>query len=206
MKQLTVLALASIFATITASAQAAPVVPIPSTPATSGWYYDVSAGALWLSDISIDGGYSAGFDTGIGANLELGCNLGNGLGIGVDVGYYHADLSTISGRGLNIDLNGDVKFVPVLLTAHYDVKLTDALSFNAGAGIGGAYTSTSISGIGGLNVSASDDSWELTFQAQAGFSYALTDATSVGVGYRYINVGATDLQGHLIQGSLNFRW
>ncbi len=202
MKHTSLLVLAGALLTTSSMAQSAP----PVAPDGAGWYYDISAGGLWLEDLSIAGGYNSNFDTGWGANMELGYKLGNGLGLGVDVGYYHADMGTLSGRGVNVDINGDVKVVPILLTARYDFKLTDALSFNLGAGIGGAYSSASLSGVGNLDISASDDSWDLVFQAQAGFSYHISDGTSIGVGYRYLNVGASDLQGHMIQGSLNFRW
>ena len=202
MKHTSILALAATLLATSGMAQAAP----PVAPNGPGWFWDVSAGGLWLQDLSVAGGYNANFDTGFGANLELGYNLGNGFGIGADVGYYHADIGTLSGRGLNLDINGDVKFIPILLTAHYDIKLTDALSFNVGGGLGGVYSSTSLSGVSNFNTSASDDTFDLGIQAQAGFSYHISDGTSIGVGYRYINVGASDLQGHLIQGSLNFRW
>jgi opacity protein-like surface antigen len=202
MKYTSLLALAGALLASSSIAQAAP----PVAPDGPGWYYDVSAGGLWLQDLSIEGGYHANFDTGWGANLELGYNLGNGLGFGLDVGYYHADLGSLFGHGFNDDINGDVKFVPILLTARYDIKLTDALSCNLGGGIGGVYDSVSLSGIGSFHTSASEDSWQLGFQATAGFSYHISDGTSIGVGYRYVNVGASDLQGHLIQGSLNFRW
>lgn len=202
MKLNSLLILAGAMMATSSIAQAAP----PVAPDGPGWFWDVSAGGLWLENISIAGGYNANFDTGIGANLELGYNLGNGFGLGANVGYYHADMASFSGRGNNVNLNGDVKFVPMLLTAHYDIKLTDALSFNLGGGLGGAYASASVSGIDNIDVSASDDTFDLAIQAQAGFSYHISDGTSIGVGYRYINVGASDLQGHLIQGSLNFRW
>jgi opacity protein-like surface antigen len=202
MKHTSLLALAGALLATSSIAQAAP----PVAPDGAGWYYDVSAGGLWLQDLSIAGGYHSNFDTGWGANLELGYNLGNGLGLGLDVGYYHADMGTLSGRGTKVDINGDVKIVPILLTVRYDIKLTESFSFNLGAGIGGVYDSAGLSGVGNLNISDSDDSWDLGFQAQAGFSYHISDGTSIGVGYRYLNVGASDLQGHMIQGSLNFRW
>jgi opacity protein-like surface antigen len=205
MKQLSLLSLAAALVASASSARADLPAP-PITTDAPGWYYDISAGGLWLSELSIEGGFHSNFDTGIGANLELGYNLGNGVGIGFDVGYYHADFGSLSGRGLNLEINGDVKFIPTLITAHYDYKLTDTISFLGGIGMGAAYASTSLSSIGNISASASDDTWDLAFQVQAGFDYKLTDSASVGVGYRYVNVGASDLQGHLIQGSLNFRW
>ncbi len=200
MKSLSLFALAML--SVAGTAQAAP----PVAPEGAGWFYDVSAGGLWLQDFDVSSGVKGNFDTGFGANLELGYHLGNGLGFGVDLGYYHADFGSVQGFGQNIDINGDIKLVPILGNLHYDVKLGGGFSLNLAAGIGGVYQSTSVSGVGSANVSASEDSWELGFQGLAGFSYHISDGVSLGVGYRYINVGGADVEGHMIQGSLNFRW
>lgn len=202
MTKLKSLSLLATLGMLAGTAQAAP----PIAPDGAGWYYDVSGGALWLQDISV-GGASLDFDTGWALNAELGYDLGNGLALGVNAGYYTADLGSLSGHDFGVDAGGDISAVPVLGNVRFSHHLTQSLSINLGVGLGVVYTESGIDESNDADVSGfRNDSWEFGFQALAGLQYHITDGTSVGVGYRYLHVDDSDLQGHLLQASVNFRW
>jgi opacity protein-like surface antigen len=199
MTKFSLLSLISALGFVAGTAQAAP----PVAPYGNGWYYDISGGALWLDDVSVVG-QGIDSDTGWAANAELGYALSNGLGFGVNVGYYNTELGAVSLGGRDFDIGGDVTVVPVFANIRYNLNLVGELYLNLGAGVGVAYNEIDIHSVAGFHGGNSDDSWDFGVQALGGLSYHLGDGTSIGLGYRFIHVDEID--GHLLQASLNFRW
>lgn len=199
MKKQLLLTIASAIGLASGTAHAAP----PVAPEGGGWYYDLSGGALWLNDIDIYG-RGVDSDTGWAANAELGYALNNGLAFGLNVGYYNTELGAVSVAGHDFDIGGDVTVVPVLANLRYNLHLVGGLYLNLGAGVGVAYNDIDIHSVAGFHIGQRDDSWDFAVQGIGGLSYHIGDGTSIGLGYRFIHVD--DIDGHLLQASVNFRW
>jgi opacity protein-like surface antigen len=179
-------------------AQAAPATGL------TGWSYDVSAGVLWLNSVS-DSGIDLSFDNGWAINAGVGYEVVKNLSVGASLGYANAELDAISSGGSSFDLGGDVAVVPLLGTVKYRVPLTDDLSFSVGLGLGAVHSEVEVNDIGGESVSINGNGWELGWQATAELNYTLSTGVDFGVGYRYVSYDQ-DLDGHLVQAGLTFRF
>jgi opacity protein-like surface antigen len=183
--------------------------PAPSAPAPdvsssdAGWYFGLNGGALWLDDASV-GGANVEFDTGWGAHGVLGYRYGNGLSAGLSAGYLGAELDSTG-------VSGDLHMVPITVNGAFTIRLIENLHFYLGAGLGIAWSELDLNSIGGSQIDASTDDWNFVWQARAGFSYAVSDALSVNIGYRFVNVldgvgGFDDARGHMAEAGLKFRF
>jgi opacity protein-like surface antigen len=183
--------------------------PAPSAPAPevsssdAGWYFGLNGGALWLDDASV-GGANVEFDTGWGAHGVLGYRYGNGLSAGLSAGYLGAELDSTG-------VSGDLHMVPITVNGAFTIRLIENLHFYLGAGLGIAWSELDLNSIGGSHIDASTDDWNFVWQARAGFSYEVSDALSVNIGYRFVNVldgvgGFDDARGHMAEAGLKFRF
>jgi opacity protein-like surface antigen len=183
--------------------------PAPSAPAPdvsssdAGWYFGLNGGALWLDDASI-GRADVEFDTGWGAHGVLGYNYGNGLSAGLSAGY-------LGGEFDSTGVSGDLHMVPITVNGSCTMRLIENLHFYIGAGLGVAWSELDLTSVGGRRIDASTDDWNFVWQARAGFAYLISDALSVNIGYRFVNVldgvgGFDDARGHMAEAGLKFRF
>lgn len=153
--------------------------PAPA-PSTAGPYLTVAGGALFLQDASW-GPLDVEFDTGWSVNAALGYAFGNGFAVELESGYGTADVDNIRLYGRSFGIDAEYSQVPIFANAVYMADLTDALGFYIGAGAGAVWSETEALGY-------SADDWNFGFQAKAGFSYRVSEAVSLNLGYRFIFV------------------
>jgi OmpA-OmpF porin, OOP family len=225
---LTALALASTVLTQNSYAGATSTPAIQTAPqgGTSGAYISVDGGALLVNDVDFDYGSIFGigldgkfeFDTGFAVNLAAGYRFDSGIALELQAGYYQADYQSnfnanIIDRFASID--GSIEIVPVFTTIKYDIRLTDSVSLELGAGVGAAYGQIDAVGslLGTAIASSSDDSWELVYQGMAGFNFKLSNNIDLKAGYRFLGMSNfgddfsdNDLNAHYIGGGLNIRF
>lgn len=164
--------------------------PEVSESAANGWY------------LRADAGYVAGYVDGTLHNLISGGAVGNssrssGWSVGAGLGYRftpwlrgevsldYLDLGgadTVLGR---FDANATV----ALASVYWDVISIAGFTPYLSGGVGFAIDRISPPAL----MPAIDDQWKLAWSLGAGVSYAFSEAWSVDLGYRYVNVGAPDL-------------
>jgi opacity protein-like surface antigen len=181
-----------------------PSAPAPDVPSSdAGWYFGLNGGALWLDDASI-GRANVEFDTGWGAHGVVGYHYGNGLSAGLSAGY-------LGGEFDSAGVSGDLHMVPITVNGAFTVRLIENLHFYIGAGLGVAWSELDLDPAGGGRLNASTDDWSFVWQARAGFSYDISDALSIHIGYRFVDVldgvgGFDDARGHMAEAGLKFRF
>lgn len=198
----------------------APVVTSAPVVAASGWFTGIQGSALWLEDMGYSTntalgtvGLDASFDVGWGVTIPFGYRFDNGFSLGASVGYYTAGLDTISvslrGDKLGeIGLDADGTAVPILLNASYSFQLSDTLSFSLGAGAGVAWSEFDLDEIAGVDLDASVDGWDFSFQGFSSLNYSLNQTTELSLGYRYIQTetDADSIQGHNLEAGVIVRF
>ena len=158
-------------------------------------------------------GIDASFDVGWGVTIPFGYRFDNGFSLGASVGYYTAGLDTVSvslsGDKLGeLNLDADGTAVPILLNTSYSFQLSDALSFSLGAGAGVAWSEFALDQIGGVDVDASVDGWDFSFQGFSSLNYSVNQTTELSLGYRYIQTetDADSIQGHNVEAGVIVRF
>lgn len=81
----------------------------------------------------------------------------------------------------------DVPLHAPLSWAFGRIPLLEPVSMHFGAGVGMGMTEFKTTSVA---FNGSDDAIHLTWQAGAGFDYQLTDRVSIGMGYRYVDLGS----------------
>lgn len=90
------------------------------------------------------------------------------------------------------DISGSLDILPVMANYRMEIGSTSKYGGYVGAGLGMSRVKISGSGTG---VSFSENDWAFTAQAFAGFSYQMTDTSSLTLGARYINIGDIEFFG-----------
>jgi opacity protein-like surface antigen len=198
----------------------APLVSPAPLVAASGWFSGIQGSALWLEDMGYSTstafgtvGIDASFDVGWGVTIPFGYRFDNGFSLGASVGYYTAGLDTVSvslsGDKLGeLNLDADGTAVPILLNTSYSFQLSDTLSFSLGAGAGVAWSEFALDQIGGVDVDASVDGWDFSFQGFSSLNYSVNQTTELSLGYRYIQTetDADSIQGHNVEAGVIVRF
>ena len=153
----------------------------------SGFYIDLGAGGLILSDSNISGGgidTDAEFDPGYAARSAVGYAYDGGWRAEIEVGYRENGVDTIgSSAG-----SGDSSALSGMINGYYDFRSDSPLTPYVGVGLG----LTQVEADGYSPVSGSsidDDDVAFSYQGIVGASWAVGDALALTADYRYL---ATD--------------
>ena len=107
-----------------------------------------------------------------------------------------------------LGLDADGTAVPILLNASYSWQLSDTLSFSLGAGAGVAWSEFDLDEIAGVDLDASVDGWDFSFQGFSSLNYSVNQTTELSLGYRYIQTetDADSIQGHNLEAGVIVRF
>lgn len=171
------------------------------TTGKAGWYAGFTAGISSPKDSNATDIFdsTAMFDTGLAANGTVGYGLST-LPIRVEFegGYSRSDLDKIrfgndqglgvalglgNQSGIEIDSEGKISTLSGIINAIYDIKTGTSFTPYIGAGAGLARISVKASTLGQTLVD--DSATVFTYQAKAGVSCALSNSTSLDLGYTY---------------------
>jgi len=98
-------------------------------------------------------------------------------------------LTEVSNWGLLNNYWVDVPLYAPISWAFGRVPILEPVSLHLGGGIGIGFTSLDTTSVAFFG---SEDAVHFTWQAGAGFDYRISDRVSVGVGYRYVDLGSFD--------------
>jgi opacity protein-like surface antigen len=95
-----------------------------------------------------------------------------------------------------------------MANAGYTIPIGESFGLTIGGGIGIGYNEVDLNRVAGFGVYTNKDSWDLTWQAMAEFSYNVTGGLNVSLGYRYFSVDAdqSDVRGGILEAGLIYRW
>jgi opacity protein-like surface antigen len=188
----------------------------PPAPQKQGLYGTASGGAVWFQNDAVD------FDTGWGVTGAVGYRWASGLQLELQSGYMNADMDTedfsLNRRYVDLDFNGEVEQVPIVVNAIYRLFNNKPFSLYFGVGAGVIYTRADIDASLrvpslGLRVDAGSTSedWNFALQGIAGGSFAVTENIDINVGYRYIHTFNDDLAGddlgaHMAEAGVTIRF
>ena len=165
-----------------------------------GWYVDFSGQFSMLQEQSIEDGLRAGgngelaADPGFGFTTALGYAWQNGLRTEAELGYRRNGFDKVSGGAYGTRFTGGVDGHESALSGMFNVLYDyDTKS---------AFTPYIGSGFGLANITASSDRLHVdnndvvfAYQFMGGVRYALTDDTSIRLGYRYFATMDPNIQG-----------
>lgn len=150
--------------------------------AIDGMYISGNVGSVMLSDSGTDfaGVVSADIshDTGYAVSLAVGRKV-EYVRVEAELAYRTTDIDKLAG----VSVGGDVTALSLMANCFFDMNTGTAFTPFLGGGIG-------VSNIDAKLVIApysfSDDVNVFTYQAIAGFSYALSEKMSLDLSYRYL--------------------
>jgi opacity protein-like surface antigen len=186
----------------------------------AGWFLGVKGSALWMDNISYTADAGLGnisidsdFEVGWGVTVPFGYRFDNGLSLGASVGYYYADMDSVTvryrGRELgDVNIDADPAMVPILANVAYSFGLTEALSMTLGAGLGISWHEFDLDNVEGYRYDSSSDGWDFSWQLFGGFNYSVAPSTDLTLGYRFIasDSDVDDLRGHNLEAGVVIRF
>jgi opacity protein-like surface antigen len=174
----------------------------------AGPYFHTDLGASFVEDIKLTTGgttFELEFDPGIRFSIGGGYRFypspSVGLALEFDTGVIWNSLDRVKVLGTSVSVDGDLYQVPFLGNVVLSLEPTPQWVLYAGGGGGGVYGRVSVDRIGGLSVRARDDDVEPAAQAMAGLRYQMTERSSLGVGYKFLNMfvsGDPDIRTHSV--------
>lgn len=181
------------------------VLVLSSAPALAkGPYFGGQAGGVFLSDSDVSdpaGEFAtAEFDTGLGLALVGGYSF-DMFRLEGELFYKINDFDTLSDAGFGIPVEGDVSALGLMVNAFYDFKTGTPFTPYIGAGIGMAQVSINDLSILGVTV-LDDDDGVLAYQLIAGVGYAVSNAVTLDLQYKYLattDPEFTDVEGATIE-------
>lgn len=153
----------------------------------SGWYLRADAGYV----APAGGAVSAGPFPLTGDLSGAGWSVGAGIGyrllpfLRAEASLDYLDLGSASGLAGRVGADALVG----LASLYWDVITVAGFTPYVGAGAGFAVTSFDLPSA----FTAARTDWGFAFALAAGVSYAFSEALSLDLGYRYVNLGARDL-------------
>lgn len=173
---------------------------LAAAPASaSGPYVGGQAGVVFLSDADISD------PSGLTATAEFDTGFGLGL-----VGGYDFDMFRLEGElfyktngidqitlGLSAPADGDFTTLGLMVNAYYDFRTATPVTPYIGAGLGMAQVSAEDVTVGGTLV-ADDDDMVFSYQLIAGIGYAVSNAVTLDLAYKYLGTAdpsLTDVDG-----------
>jgi outer membrane protein W len=183
MRRVLVAALALLGAGVAGSAQAQDQL--------SGWYGQISGGALQLRDTDGNpGGNSVevGYDLGFIITGAVGYGFGNGFRTELELGYGRSTFDDITVNGVKGSLNGTVNLFSGYLAGYYEFN-TGMIKPYLGGGVGAIYSSIGKSSatVGGTTVSLNgDDDVSLSAFAEIGAAVDISKGFAIVPSLRYV--------------------
>lgn len=177
------------------------------------WFCNAQAGWFVPRDLQfVPGGFPgnhlADLDTGFAAQIDLLAAVNPSLAMGLTVGYFTAQFnSLITSAGVFAPASGDLRLIPVMLTAIYHRQLFNRLTFYAGVSWGLMHQSFDISApTVGLGY---DSQSRLSFAAglRAGIAIRLVRNLSFIANYEFIKgFSSHGVAGHAILLGFSTPW
>lgn len=167
-------------------------------------------GTLRVPGGSVDGDLEA--NTGVRLDIPMGYTLSDFFAFEFSPGVIYNTLSSASGAGTSIGVDGHVIQIPLLLNLIWSFN-TDAIRFGKskfrpyfGGGIGATFSLADISAqILSVNFSANSNTWSLGYQAIVGLDYDFDEFTAFGIRYQFTgtsNQNFSDTYGSVSTGGL----
>jgi len=162
------------------------ILVLPATSfAARGWYGGANIGMAIVPDSDID--VSIGNNSGSGEiSYDTGYTFGGAMGYTIDmlriegeISYLRTDFDDISGPGGTLPLDGDVSGLTFLFNGYLDFATGGPLTPFITAGIGYSNVDVDIYGY-------SDDDNLFTYQFGGGVGYAMNEAVTLDLRYRYL--------------------
>lgn len=188
--------------------------PAPSSAATSvindGMYVRLDTGFAFTNDPDGAGRNGTNRSTTIddAAFVTAGVGMPLDTNIRGDLTITYRDSMDISGiDGIGNSVNGDVDSIDTMLSLYYDFKqVHDLVGSNKftpylGVGLGLSYLSASDLKTTGQATENDAYSIDLSYAGMAGITADLSDALSIDVGYRVINLGQFEHDGTFSDGT-----
>lgn len=160
-----------------------------------GWYVGLEGGANWIADTDTDFDIfmppvtptQIEFDTGWAALGTVGYAFrDSNWRLEGEFGYRQNKIDSIAGSGTS---DGQFDQMTAMANLLYDIPLTERLSANVGAGVGGVHEQFDDGTID------QDEDWGLAYQGIAGLSYAIGSRTDLTLNYRYLVTDESDFEG-----------
>ncbi len=133
-------------------------------------------------------------DLGGGGSLYYGMRLGNGFRVELEGLYLNLpfDSATING-GASVPAHSRARIGAPLVNLMWAIPVDFPVQPFVGAGIGGAYVSDFLRGDGTLPFQKAS-SWQLAYNAMAGFALPLSETSRFTAMYRWLHVDGPDGQ------------
>jgi len=172
---------------------------MPAKAATNGWYVSLEGGAGIVSDwehTRTKWTYCgpevkqalASFDTGWTVFGAAGYGMGQWR-VELEGGYRQNDVDSYEkykwDKTYVIDAPGELTEASAMVNVIYDVPIFERMAFSVGLGAGGDYARFKLDTPW---APVDEDEWHFAYQAIAGLNYALSEALTVFVNYRFTNV------------------
>jgi OOP family OmpA-OmpF porin len=179
---------------LVAAAIAAPMAigtPPVMAQVKSGWYGQVSAGALWVEDNegTVNGvPATAKYETGFAIWGATGYRFGNGIRTELELGYVRTRIDKIQVLGNSIAIGNEGDLFTGTINGFYDVNTGTFMTPYIGAGIGFAYQKADGATVafGGQNVRVEGKAeTDLTAFGELGIALRASQNTAIVPSYRY---------------------
>ncbi|WP_454918294.1 outer membrane beta-barrel protein [Xanthobacter sediminis] len=164
--------------------------PEVSEGASEGWYVRADAG--YVAGY-VDGTFSTLFADGLGGSSghASGWSVGGGLGyrftpwLRAEVGLDYLDLGGVNTMLGRFDADATV----ALASLYWDITTFAGITPYVGGGVGFAIDEITPPAL----FDRFGSEWRFAWSLGAGLSYALSNAWTIDLGYRYVSLGAPDL-------------
>jgi len=169
--------------------------------APAGWYVSGGVGYNMVDDLSNEG-TTVDLDDGYAIQGAIGYDTGDITSYGkfraeAEVGYSENENDTISGGGLSLSADGELKQTTVMVNAFVD--FIPGAIWRPYVGVGVGYVDSKVSASAG-GMSDSEDTSEFAYRGLAGLSYHINSTWALDLGYRYTayDTDGADVDNHAI--------
>jgi len=177
------------------------VLPAVSFGAT-GWYGGANVGVAMMSDSNLDMTLSGFPPLSAELSYDTGYTVGGAVGymmekfrVEGELSYQKNDIDSLSAYGQSESLNGDISAFTFLANGYFDFATGGPLTPYITAGIGYSKVEVDFEG-------ETEDDNLFTYQIGVGVGYAMSDATTLDLRYRYL--GAQDFESSDYDPNLGF--
>ncbi|MFN2141178.1 MAG: outer membrane protein [Candidatus Promineifilaceae bacterium] len=179
--------------------------------AGQGTYVGLNLGAAIPNDSDVtesvygyDVSYSVEAGTGFAAGATVGYVFANNFRVEGEFAYQKNDLDKIKVLGFNLNANGDIESLGLLLNGYYEYVDKSGIILNIGGGIGFMNVAANDFNIEGSGVSnVDDDDTVFAYQAGVGIGYAINAKLAIDLKYRYMGTDNPNFGGAEVEYSTN---
>jgi opacity protein-like surface antigen len=133
-------------------------------------------------------------DTGYALGLAVGSSIGPNVRVEGEVAYQKNDLDKASLFGIDLPLSGDTTNLAFLLNCYYDFANTSPLTPFLSAGLGIARFDVNDFNFPGSGLpDTNENSTEFAYQLGAGLGYAVSEALTIDLKYRYFGTSDPEI-------------